>query len=135
MSAVRILLIGRDDLASALRAALEATRSMSVELQHARDLATALADSEEWDALLLEVLRRYPPGPEAVPLSRCLVCGGPLRRVDRAAVEDEVPPASRAAFDAYSRCGGCRRVYWKGSHHDRLVELVAELEHELRCQP
>lgn len=78
-------------------------------------------------AQVVEVLRRFPLGPAAVPFSRCLVCNGVLQPVAKEAVAGQVPPRSYAAFDEYRRCPDCARVYWSGTHHERLVELVREL--------
>jgi len=78
-------------------------------------------------AQVMEVLRRFPLGPAAVPFSRCLVCNGVLEPVAKERVAGRVPPRSFAAFDEYRRCPGCARVYWSGAHHDPLVELVGEL--------
>ena len=30
-----------------------------------------------------------------------------------------------ASFDEFWHCAGCDRVYWKGSHYDRLQQRVA----------
>ena len=31
------------------------------------------------------------------------------------------------AFDSFTRCAECGRVYWQGSHFDRMSRLVGEL--------
>lgn len=80
---------------------------------------------------VVEVVRRFPPSPELRPLSRCLACNDLLVPTPAATVADMVPPRSRAAFDDYSRCAGCRRVYWPGSHFDRLTVVVEEILAEL----
>ncbi len=76
---------------------------------------------------VVEVARRFSPSPEVRPLSRCLACNDLLVPVAAATVADVVPARSRAAFDDYSRCSGCRRVYWPGSHLDRLTAVVEEV--------
>ncbi|MDY7102986.1 MAG: Mut7-C RNAse domain-containing protein [Actinomycetota bacterium] len=79
----------------------------------------------------LEVLHRYPPGPEVVPFTRCLVCNGTIGPADRDAVDARVPERSREAFDDFTRCSSCGRVYWEGSHHEDLVALVSDLATQL----
>jgi uncharacterized protein with PIN domain len=36
-------------------------------------------------------------------------------------------PKTRKYFHEFHTCPGCRRIYWAGSHHDRLVERLARL--------
>ena len=65
------------------------------------------------------------------PFSRCTVCNGALREVDKRVSDLPLPPRVRAAFDTYWRCQGCGRVYWQGSHYDRLRAFVDQLEENL----
>jgi uncharacterized protein with PIN domain len=41
-----------------------------------------------------------------------------------AAVADELEPGTLKAFDAFSRCADCARVYWRGAHADQLDAVV-----------
>ena len=59
--------------------------------------------------------------------SRCMVCNHTLESVDEASVRDTLPAGLRGQFERLSRCPGCGRLYWPGSHYDRLVTLVADL--------
>lgn len=56
--------------------------------------------------------------------SRCLLCNAPLEAVAKAEVADRLPPRTRQHFDAFWRCPGCCRVYWRGSHWTRLQQEV-----------
>jgi uncharacterized protein with PIN domain len=44
-------------------------------------------------------------------------------------VEDRLPLRTRRDFDDFHRCPQCDRIYWKGSHFDRLVALVEDVRH------
>jgi uncharacterized protein with PIN domain len=59
-------------------------------------------------------------------MARCTLCGGRLDPVSKDDVEGEVPPDSLEAYNKFWRCGGCGKVYWRGSHWRRIVEKVAE---------
>lgn len=61
------------------------------------------------------------------PFTRCTVCNGKLSSVAREALGVQVPARVRAAFDSFLRCSGCGRVYWQGSHYERLRNLVEQL--------
>lgn len=59
--------------------------------------------------------------------SRCMVCNHSLETVAEASVRDALPAGLRGQFEHVSRCPGCGRLYWPGSHYDRLVNLVSNL--------
>lgn len=48
--------------------------------------------------------------------ARCLECNGELVAVKKSDVAAQLLPGTLAGFDAFWRCSGCRRVYWRGSH-------------------
>ncbi|MCH7510651.1 MAG: Mut7-C ubiquitin/RNAse domain-containing protein [Proteobacteria bacterium] len=59
--------------------------------------------------------------------SRCMVCNHTLETVAEASVRDALPAGLRGQFEQVSQCPGCCRLYWPGSHYDRLVDLVTNL--------
>jgi hypothetical protein len=71
------------------------------------------------------------------PFSRCTICNGPLAVADERTLGDGVPSRVRAVFDDFWRCSDCGRIYWQGSHYDRLSHFVDQMtaagtEHEIR---
>jgi uncharacterized protein with PIN domain len=52
--------------------------------------------------------------------ARCTVCNGTLRPAARDEVAARLPTRAVLEFDAWWRCSGCARVYWRGSHWQRL---------------
>lgn len=63
------------------------------------------------------------------PFTRCTVCNGKLEKVEKQEVWQRLPENSRSAFNEFSRCRDCKRVYWKGSHYQRMQRLISELGH------
>ena len=59
--------------------------------------------------------------------SRCMVCNTTLEQVFEPDVSDRLPRGIRGRFEQLARCPGCDRLYWPGSHYDRMVELVEAL--------
>jgi uncharacterized protein len=79
----------------------------------------------------LEVLRRLDLGQRLAPLTRCVRCNGTLVAVAKDEVIDRLEPLTRRYYDDFSRCDECGRIYWRGSHHARLVDLVQRLREQL----
>jgi uncharacterized protein with PIN domain len=61
------------------------------------------------------------------PFTRCTVCNGPLAVADKRTLGDEVPSRVRAVFDDFWRCPNCGRIYWQGSHYERLSYFVDQM--------
>jgi uncharacterized protein len=83
----------------------------------------------------LEVLRRFDLFDSVSPFGRCLACNGVVEQVARDRVEELLPPRTRRDYVCFTRCPDCGRVYWKGSHYDRLASLVDDLLRTGRGSP
>jgi len=79
-----------------------------------------------------EVVRAFSVERGLEPFTRCLVCNGELRPIDRAAVASRVPPRVHARFRRFMECTGCDRIYWRGSHYVRLEQLARNLRRRHR---
>jgi uncharacterized protein with PIN domain len=75
-------------------------------------------------AQLAQVLDRHDCMGSAAPMSRCLVCNTALQPAPLEEALSEAPPKTRVWCREFYRCPGCLRLYWKGSHYDRLLGLV-----------
>jgi len=71
-----------------------------------------------------EILDRFDLRPLARPFSRCTVCNGLIEPVEKEAVAELLQPKTRAYYDEFFRCASCGRVYWKGSHYERMRGMV-----------
>ncbi len=74
-----------------------------------------------------EVVTRFDLARSLRPLTRCMVCNEPLRAVAKADVCGRVPPGTLQWCDEFQECGGCRRVYWEGSHWRRMRHWIGQL--------
>jgi uncharacterized protein len=60
-------------------------------------------------------------------LTRCLECNVELETRAKADVSDRLPPHVRATQTRFSECPRCGRVYWPGTHWQRMRERMAAL--------
>ncbi|WP_296949766.1 Mut7-C RNAse domain-containing protein [uncultured Massilia sp.] len=75
-------------------------------------------------AQLADVAERFGLAARARPFTLCLHCNAPLRSVPKDAVLARLPPMVRATRDAFRTCDRCGRVYWKGSHWQRMKAML-----------
>ena len=60
-------------------------------------------------------------------LTRCIECNSELESRQAATVAERVPPFVRATQTRYSECPACGRVYWAGTHWQRMQRVLATL--------
>jgi len=56
---------------------------------------------------------------------RCMSCGGALRAVPKEKVSERIPPRTARWRDEYFLCAGCGRLFWQGTHWERIAERLA----------
>ena len=76
---------------------------------------------------LIEVLHRFDLLRSISPFTRCLRCNDLLRAVEKSQVESKLPTRVRKRQTEFKTCPSCNRIYWKGSHHERMKELIGEV--------
>jgi uncharacterized protein with PIN domain len=87
--------------------------------------------SQDPEEQTVEVIKRLDLRERLAPLTRCVRCNGELAAVGKQEVLDQLEPLTRRHYEEFSRCSGCGRVYWAGSHHARLLGLVEKLRSRL----
>ncbi|ALK97095.1 twitching motility protein PilT [Massilia sp. WF1] len=81
-------------------------------------------------AQLREVFERLGLAGRARPFTRCLHDNAPLRDVPKAVVLDRLPPRVAATQEEFSTCALCGRVYWKGSHWQRMSQVLRDVHYD-----
>jgi hypothetical protein len=87
------------------------------------------------DEQLIDVVRRFSLAPEIAPWTRCLRCNGTLRAVSKDEVLDQLEPRTRLYFEVFQRCSDCGRVYWRGSHRERMESFVVSVVERAAASP
>ncbi len=59
--------------------------------------------------------------------SRCLACNLPVEPLVREQARGLVPEHTFHTAESFTRCPGCGRIFWPGSHGERARERLAKL--------
>jgi hypothetical protein len=119
-----------DDAALVRRAVLEDRILLSRDRSLPDDWwvpAIHLVGSEGLVEQLREVVRSFDLAGSVRLFSRCSACNHPLQEVRKADVSERVPPHAFAEHDRFFECPSCRRVYWEGSHTERIRRVVDDV--------
>jgi uncharacterized protein with PIN domain/sulfur carrier protein ThiS len=76
---------------------------------------------------IAEVLQRFDLYHLVAPFQRCLRCNGLLETVDKDAIFDQLQPDTRQYFQEFRRCQACGQIYWKGSHYQRMQQMIESI--------
>lgn len=56
--------------------------------------------------------------------SRCALCNGELKKTDKESIKDKVPPLVYDLFGDFTYCPHCDKVYWKGTHYEKILNEI-----------
>jgi uncharacterized protein with PIN domain len=77
---------------------------------------------------LMEVVQRFELKAKVQPFHRCLRCNHPLEMVDKDVILDRLEPLTKKYFDEFHICPNCGQIYWKGSHYERMQQVLTKLK-------
>jgi uncharacterized protein with PIN domain len=81
--------------------------------------------SEDVGEQLKEVYELFPElDPWKGIFSRCVVCNSLLEDVPKSVVEGRLPALVRERMTTFKRCPDCGRLYWQGTHVDRMKSFI-----------
>ena len=93
-------------------------------LKHREVTFGRLVRNQDPASQLYEIVCFYGLQSGLAPFSRCLRCNGLLQEVDKERVMDRLEPLTKKYYYNFRQCGSCSQVYWKGSHHERMIALL-----------
>jgi len=77
-----------------------------------------------------EVVRLYDLVHSIKPMSRCMPCNGILVPVSKEAIMERLEPLTRKYYHTFHICQDCGKIYWQGSHHEKIMRCI---DHILAC--
>ena len=80
----------------------------------------------------IEVLRRFDLEKAIEPFTRCLDCNARLETVKKNEVIDRLEPLTKVYYENFRRCPGCGKIFWGGSHFDKLRGRVESMRAKLQ---
>ncbi len=83
--------------------------------------------NDQPEAQVREVIQRFDLYRSAQPFTRCTKCNGVVRVTGKENIIGCLPHGVAERFDEYWYCDQCQRVYWQGSHYDRMQKMVNAL--------
>jgi len=76
---------------------------------------------------LIDVLQRFELFRSISPFERCMHCNTLLRPVAKEMIAERLLPETRQHYEEFRLCPNCYRIYWKGSHYQRMQRLIQSI--------
>ena len=76
---------------------------------------------------LHEVVQRYGLAKWVKPFQRCMNCNHLLEPVEKELILDKLEPLTKKYYFDFKICPACDKVYWKGSHHEKMLRVIENL--------
>jgi uncharacterized protein len=83
--------------------------------------------SQHLNEQLIEVFRRFDLKDQIRPFILCLECNGLLADVSKTDILDRLFPKTRLYYTKFKKCPDCDRIYWEGSHYEKMKKYVDSL--------
>lgn len=76
------------------------------------------------DQQIKEILTRFDLYQSINPLTRCLLCNELLQPIKKEKIIAKIPQKTAEAIDDFFICKTCKKIYWHGSHVDRMLKRI-----------
>ena len=80
-----------------------------------------------------EVSKLFPLGWAENIFTKCLMCGNNLLKIDRDDIKDSVPDYIFEDRNEFKICPICDKIYWRGSHYNRIISELKNIFPEKFC--
>lgn len=86
-----------------------------------------LVRAESPNEQLVEVIKLFGLKDKIRPYSRCFLCNGLLEPVAKEDILPLLEPLTKKYYNIFHRCIDCKKIYWFGSHREKMDEILQEL--------
>jgi hypothetical protein len=125
---------GRDDAQMVARALAEGrvlltrdTGIMKRRVVASGRLRAILMESEAPERQMRQLMAALDLKGQWRPFTLCLECNRPLEERGREEVAGRVPPYVYATREHYMECPACHRLYWRGTHWERMSRKLGDI--------
>ena len=75
-----------------------------------------------------EVIQRFDLQKEMKEFSRCLECNDLLKSIKKETIIEQLPLKVAQTQNEFYQCPSCKKIYWKGTHQQRMLKFVQLLQ-------
>jgi len=84
--------------------------------------------NENVESQIKEVVRRFKLQNKIKYFSRCLICNSQLKFIEKEKIINRIPSRVKEWCNEFYYCENCDKIYWKGSHYNKMLMTLKELQ-------
>jgi len=84
--------------------------------------------NENPEEQLKEIVERFHLKNDIKEFSRCLECNTILVSINKERIISRLPEKVKEWCDEFFLCNHCDRIYWKGSHYEKMEKLISRIK-------
>jgi len=77
---------------------------------------------------IVEVIKRFDLKKLIGEFTRCIDCNTILKSISKNEIINELPPKVSRSQKSFSICPSCKKLYWKGTHHQRMLSFIKTIK-------
>lgn len=77
-----------------------------------------------------EIIERFDLKNSIKEFTRCIECNTVLNKVKKENIINQLPSKVKEWHEEYYECPGCKRIYWKGTHYEKMIKLIKRIKLE-----
>ncbi len=97
-----------------------------IQVARRENLKTIKVETTDIDEQIKAVLNNVEIDKSQV-LTRCLLCNALIEEIKKNGIKDKVAERVFENNDKFWFCKKCDKIYWKGTHYDKMIEKINTL--------
>ncbi len=77
---------------------------------------------------VIEVIKRFDLKKLIKEFTRCIECNTILESICKNEIINELPPKVSQSQKSFSICPSCKKLYWKGTHHQKMLSFIQSVK-------
>jgi uncharacterized protein with PIN domain len=75
----------------------------------------------------VEVVKKFDLYGLINPFKRCMECNGLIKPVSKESILEHLEFKTKEYFNHFFRCTKCHKIFWKGTHYDRMNQFITKI--------
>ena len=77
---------------------------------------------------VVEIIKRFDMKKLIGEFTRCTECNTILKSISKSEIINKLPPKVSRSQKSFSICPLCKKLYWKGTHHQRMLSFIKTIK-------
>jgi len=77
---------------------------------------------------VVEIINRFDLKKLIKEFTRCTECNSILKSISKSEIINKLPPKVSDSQKSFSICPSCKKLYWKGTHHQRMLSFIKAIK-------